>query len=160
MFTIFYLSKLVESSTLLYDKLDDCRAGVAQSVEQRFCKPQVGGSIPLASSISFTHSFLFGRFLCFHRGLAIGLLIDRNFLRGLMHGLCDNFPIIAGSVAELDVHSTLSKSTPCGCQPENSTTSDIIDYRVPETIGNVFSQPNRISRRMNSILGRTPYTTP
>lgn len=25
-------------------------AGVAQSAEQRFCKPQVGGSIPLASS--------------------------------------------------------------------------------------------------------------
>src|SRR5437773_12176600 len=27
------------------------KAGVAQSAEQRFCKPQVGGSIPLASSI-------------------------------------------------------------------------------------------------------------
>ena len=27
------------------------QAGVAQSAEQRFCKPQVGGSIPLASSI-------------------------------------------------------------------------------------------------------------
>src|SRR5436853_7584306 len=26
-------------------------AGVAQSAEQRFCKPQVGGSIPLASSM-------------------------------------------------------------------------------------------------------------
>src|SRR2546426_2893571 len=27
------------------------KAGVAQSAEQRFCKPQVGGSIPLASSM-------------------------------------------------------------------------------------------------------------
>ena len=27
------------------------RAGVAQLAEQRFCKPPVGGSIPLASSI-------------------------------------------------------------------------------------------------------------
>jgi hypothetical protein len=31
---------------------DQQRAGVAQSAEQRFCKPQVGGSIPLASSTS------------------------------------------------------------------------------------------------------------
>ena len=30
--------------------VDDPEAGVAQSAEQRFCKPQVGGSIPLASS--------------------------------------------------------------------------------------------------------------
>ena len=30
------------------------RAGVAQSAEQRFCKPQVGGSIPLASSTRFS----------------------------------------------------------------------------------------------------------
>ncbi len=28
------------------------QAGVAQSAEQRFCKPPVGGSIPLASSIN------------------------------------------------------------------------------------------------------------
>jgi hypothetical protein len=28
-------------------------AGVAQLVEQRFCKPRVGGSIPLASLYSF-----------------------------------------------------------------------------------------------------------
>jgi hypothetical protein len=31
-------------------------AGVAQSAEQRFCKPQVGGSIPLASS-TFSGTF-------------------------------------------------------------------------------------------------------
>ena len=45
-----HLFELVEPSTLWYDKLHIRRAGVAQSVEQRFCKPQVGGSIPLASS--------------------------------------------------------------------------------------------------------------
>jgi hypothetical protein len=42
---------LVESFLLWYDGSYIRRAGVAQSVEQRFCKPQVGGSIPLASSI-------------------------------------------------------------------------------------------------------------
>ena len=42
---------LVECVILWYDRIQNCRAGVAQSVEQRFCKPQVGGSIPLASSI-------------------------------------------------------------------------------------------------------------
>lgn len=140
MFTIFYLSKLVESSTLLYDKLDDCRAGVAQSVEQRFCKPQVGGSIPLASSISFTQSFLFGRFLCFHRGLAIGLLIDRIFLHSLMGRLCDNVPIIAGSVAELDGHRALSKkSTPCGASRKIQQLLTSLDYRGSETIERFFS---------------------
>ncbi len=41
---------LVESFFLWYDGSSIRRAGVAQSVEQRFCKPQVGGSIPLASS--------------------------------------------------------------------------------------------------------------
>ena len=49
---VVYLLDLVEPSTLWYGKLRLRRAGVAQSVEQRFCKPQVGGSIPLASSIS------------------------------------------------------------------------------------------------------------
>lgn len=45
---------LVESFSLWYDGSYIRRAGVAQSVEQRFCKPQVGGSIPLASSTQHT----------------------------------------------------------------------------------------------------------
>ena len=45
---------LVECFILCYDGPYIRRAGVAQSVEQRFCKPQVGGSIPLASSTQHT----------------------------------------------------------------------------------------------------------
>lgn len=47
-------SMLVECFILWYDGPYIRRAGVAQSVEQRFCKPQVGGSIPLASSTQLT----------------------------------------------------------------------------------------------------------
>ena len=47
-----HLFELVEPSTLWYDKLHLCRAGVAQSVEQQFCKLQVAGSSPFASSTS------------------------------------------------------------------------------------------------------------
>ena len=53
--TFFSLKGLVESLFLWYDHpRNTLRAGVAQSAEQRFCKPQVGGSIPLASSILST----------------------------------------------------------------------------------------------------------
>ena len=53
--TFFSLKGLVESLFLWYDHPRNAlRAGVAQSAEQRFCKPQVGGSIPLASSIPQT----------------------------------------------------------------------------------------------------------
>ena len=74
------LLDLVEPSTLWYGKLRLRRAGVAQSVEQRFCKPQVGGSIPLASSISSKEFTDFRSLLYFqHAGSCAGTL--RNLVR-------------------------------------------------------------------------------
>ena len=52
-----HLCHLVPHRSLWYDDFRGfLRAGVAQSVEQRFCKPPVGGSIPLASSKFFKNS--------------------------------------------------------------------------------------------------------
>ena len=49
-FTPLYKFDILQLDFKLLEKI----AGVAQLVEQRFCKPRVGGSIPLASLISST----------------------------------------------------------------------------------------------------------
>ena len=68
---------LVEPSTLWYGKLHFRRAGVAQSVEQRFCKRRVGGSIPLASSNFSKHLPIFPFLLHFQdAGFCAGTLRD------------------------------------------------------------------------------------
>src|SRR5215472_1484601 len=85
------------------------RAGVAQSAEQRFCKPQVGGSIPLASSSNLKHFHCFpspsdlGRL---RLGCGFGL---KNRLFGLLIESVNRLLIPARNQMPVEIHGHLNR---------------------------------------------------